>query len=394
MKNQVSGFLKMAVCSIVAACAVNAAEIISPENSKGFRKYVEPSTGVVSYILDEAFPGYNHQSLYFTQKSMTDDGRFLVFNISGNKLKNHKHLAVYDFKLDKAFRISTTGKIPYLDTANSKLYYINSNGVYCHDLVKAPKKAELITPMPKELKQLGKVMWYCTHPTLTRDRKKMFLDIRVDTKRCVQGLLELETGKFEKWGETDFYTNHGQIHPFRDDLALCAWEALAGKKINGIYPRMWLFQPGGKKRMIAPEINGYATHECWSEDGKGFYYCSKGVQYHDLDSGRQRTLVPMMAAHANISSDNSYAAFDYSVGKWYRGCAWSVGFYNIKTGKGFYFYPELAAYNTEEEPSRLHPDPHPQFVCRDKYIVSTVNLGLGRMSLSVTPVDQLIERTK
>ena len=146
--------------------------------------------------------------------------------------------------------------------------------------------------------------------------------------------------------------------------------------------------------MIAPEINGYATHECWSEDGKGFYYCSKGVQYHDLDSGRQRTLVPMMAAHANISSDNSYAAFDYSVGKWYRGCAWSVGFYNIKTGKGFYFYPELAAYNTEEEPSRLHPDPHPQFVCRDKYIISTVHLGSGRMSLSVTPVDQLIERTK
>jgi hypothetical protein len=81
MKNKVSGFLKMSVCGMVAACAVNAAEIVSPENSKGFRKYVEPSTGVVSYILDEAFPGYNHQSLYFTQKSMTDDGRFLVFNI-------------------------------------------------------------------------------------------------------------------------------------------------------------------------------------------------------------------------------------------------------------------------------------------------------------------------
>jgi hypothetical protein len=378
---------------MVAACAVNAAEIVSPENSKGFRKYVEPSTGVVSYILDEAFPGYNHQSLYFTQKSMTDDGRFLVFNISGSKLKNHKHLAVYDFKLDKAFRISSSGRIPYLDVATSKLYYINERGVCCHDLVKSPEKAELITPLPEELKKLGKVMWYCTHPTLTRDRKKMFLDIRVNTKLFVQGLLDLETGKFDKWGETDFYINHGQIHPFRDDLALCAWEGLNGRTINGVYQRLWLLEPGGKKQMIPPVINNYATHEYWTEDGKGFYYCSRGVHYHDLETGKQRTLVPMPAAHATITADNSYASFDCSVGTWYRGCAWSVGFYNMKTQKGFYFYPELAAYNTKEEQSKLHPDPHPQFVCRDKYIISTVNLGSGKMSLSITPVDQLIERT-
>ena len=227
----------MAVLCASASVALNASEIVTPENSKGFRKYVEPETKVVSYILDSAFPGYNHQSLYFTQKSMTDDGRFLVFNISGNKLKNHKHIAVYDFKLDKAFRISSSGKIPYLDVAAAKLYYINQRGVYCHDLAKDPTKAELITPLPEELKEYGYVNWYCTHPTLTRDRKKMFLDIQVSKKRYVQGLLDLETGKFDKWGETDFHINHGQIHPFRDDLALCAWEGLKGKKVNGVYPQ-------------------------------------------------------------------------------------------------------------------------------------------------------------
>ena len=384
----------MAVLCASASVALNASEIVTPENSKGFRKYVEPTTKVVSYILDSAFPGYNHQSLYFTQKSMTDDGRFLVFNISGNKLKNHKHIAVYDFKLDKAFRISSSGKIPYLDVATAKLYYINNRGVYCHDLAKDPTKAELITPLPEELKDYGYVNWYCTHPTLTRDRKKMFLDIQVSKKRYVQGLLDLETGKFDKWGETDFYINHGQIHPFRDDLALCAWEGLKGKKVNGVYPRLWLFKNDGSKTMIPPAINGYATHEYWSEDGKGFYYCSKGVHYHDLATGKQRTLVPMPAAHAVISADNSCSAFDYSVGDWYRGCAWSVGFYNLKTQKGFYFYPALEAYNTKENQSKLHPDPHPQFVCNAKYIISTVHLGSGLMSLSITPVDQLIERTQ
>lgn len=370
-----------------------ASETFSPENSKHFRKYVEPTTKVVSYILDSAFPGYNHQSLYFTQKSMTDDGRFLVFNISGNKLKNQKHIAVYDFKLDKAIHISNTGRIPYLDVKTAQLYYITKRGVIRHDLRKDPRKAKVITPIPEELKKLGDVKWYCTHPTLTRDRKKMFLDISAPKKRYIQGLLDLETGKFEKWGETDFYINHGQIHPFRNDLALCAWEALNGKTVNGIYPRLWLLEPGGKRTMIPPAITNYATHEYWSEDGRGFYYCSGGVHYHDLETGKQRTVVPMKAAHAVLSADMSFAAFDQSVGSWYRGCSWSVGFYNIKTGKGFYFYPELEAYNTKDNQSKLHPDPHPQLVCGDKYIISTVHLGSGLMSLSVTPVAQLLERT-
>jgi hypothetical protein len=101
----------------------------------------------------------------------------------------------------------------------------------------------------------------------------------------------------------------------------------------------------------------------------------------------------MPAAHAVLSADKSFAAFDQSVDTWYRGCSWSIGFYNIKTGKGFYFYPKLEAYNTKENQSKLHPDPHPQFVCNDKYIISTVNLGSGLMSLSITPVDQLLKRT-
>ncbi len=390
---KMTGFLKMALCSTVLSSALMASETFSPENSKSFHKYVEPTTGVVSYILDSAFPGHNHQSLYFTQKSMTDDGRFLVFNISGNKLKNYKHLAVYDFKLEKAIRIANTGKIPYLDVKTAQLYYVTEKGVIRHDLRENPKEAKLITPMPEEIKKLGKVNWYCTHPTLTHDRKKVFLDIYVSSARCVQGLLDLETGKFDKWGETDFYINHGQIHPFRNDLALCAWEGLKGRKVNGVYPRLWLLEPGGKRTMIPPAINNYATHEYWTEDGKGFYYCSKGVHYHDLATGKQRTVVPMPAAHAVLSADNSFAAFDQSVDTWYRGCSWSVGFYNIKTGKGFYFYPKLEAYNTIENQSKLHPDPHPQFVCNDKYIISTVNLGSGLMSLAITPVDQLLERT-
>ena len=156
---------------------------------------------------------------------------------------------------------------------------------------------------------------------------------------------------------------------------------------------MWLMEPGNKRTMI-PSVTNYATHEHWSEDGKGFYFCSRGVYYHELASGKQYQLTPMTAAHAAMTADNKYLTFDNSVGGWYRGCAWQIGFYNRKSKKGFYFYPKLEAYNTQENPSTLHPDPHPQFVCNDKYIISTVNLSNGHMDLSVTPVAQLIERTQ
>ena len=52
------------------------------KTSSLFRRHVEPSSGVVSYILDSRI-AENQQSLYFTQQSMTDDGRFIVFDVSG-----------------------------------------------------------------------------------------------------------------------------------------------------------------------------------------------------------------------------------------------------------------------------------------------------------------------
>jgi len=66
------------------------------------------------------------------------------------------------------------------------------------------------------------------------------MDARVDA-RFIQGLLDIKTGRFEKWGEESVCVNHGQINP----------------------------------------VNG----QC-------FYYCSSGAEYgvisYDLATGLQR----------------------------------------------------------------------------------------------------------
>lgn len=384
--------LKFCAFLFVLCPAVFCGKIPAVEESACFKKHVSPQTDVVSYILDVPGVAKNKQSIYFTHKSMTDDGRFLLFHGSDSNNFREKVLYVLDIKKEKVFKLTDTHMIPFLDVKTNQVYYINRDGLYRHDLNISPGKPIKLADFPADIKKLGKVRHICTHLTLTRDRKQVFLDMKIN-EYYIQGMLDIATGKFTIWGKTDFFINHGQIHPFRNDLALCAWENLRGMKVNGKYPRLWLLEPGGKRKMIPP-LAGYATHECWSEDGKGFYYCSSGVYYHDLASGKQKKIVPMPASHASMSGDNKYVTFDHIAGEqWYRGCEWRIGFYNRETGKGLYFYPFLAAYNKANEKNDMHPDPHPQFVCNGKYIISTVNLGTGNMDLSITPVDQLIKIT-
>ena len=51
-----------------------------PKTSRLFERREDPLSGVVSYWLKPGLVGFHQQSLYFTAKSMTDDGRFLVFD--------------------------------------------------------------------------------------------------------------------------------------------------------------------------------------------------------------------------------------------------------------------------------------------------------------------------
>jgi hypothetical protein len=111
--------------------------------------------------------------------------------------------------------------------------------------------------MPERFTRPGvKVSGYHTHLTLSRDRQKAFLDVRLtENGKSVneQGCLNFKTGQWEKWTDVDFCCNHGQICPTDDNLALCAWEGCWMKTVmsNGVpiqvrrpkeepYPRVWL----------------------------------------------------------------------------------------------------------------------------------------------------------
>lgn len=389
----------------------------TPETSKLFDKCVDPKSGVVSYILRPGLHSHNQQSIYFTAKSMTEDGRFLLFDtspdefevVNGKRVKVKKEKAVIDFEKDEIIAMpGIGGQIPFMDTANARVVYTTLEGVWERRLREDPRVPHLLCRFPPELIERGRhTPRYHTHLTLTSDGSGAFLDAYVNGS-FVQGMLNLKTGTFEKWGSVEFNCNHGQLNPSNDRQAMCAWEYAWEKRQwnrertellrlprpkEDVYPRLWIMEPERDYRWFPPIEDGYATHEHWDSDGRGFYWCcGSGIYHHDLASGLQERVCPIYAGHAMRTIDKRAFAFDRPDGKWWRGCAWNVNFWNYETSRHVLIHSRMEPYAKEDNASYLHPDPHPQFVCGDRYVVCTRNSS-GRMDLSVTPVAQLWEMT-
>ena len=400
--------------------------IKTPQTSALFERRVDPKSGVPFYVLKTKLLAYNQQSVYFTHKSMTDDGRFIVFWCSDDefegpgervkggkgergkaKRRKSKWLGLVDFKTDQLHSYEDCHPwIPFLDTKTDVMYYVTDDGFFRRDLLVDPAKEIKICDLPAALKAEGrKIKMICTHLTLTADRTHAFLESRVDDK-FVQGMVDLRDGSYEKWGEADIFINHGQINPVDDTLALCAfeghWKDAKGvqhdiprptkENPNVVYPRLQLLGKGWR-RMIPSKKTNYATHERWDEQGEGFYWCSGGVYYHDLATGRQTQISPV-GTHAMMSADRRYVVSDHSVNGWWRGSAWETHFWNRETGKGVKMNSFIERYTPRERPSKLHPDPHPQFVCCDRYMIWTLNSPDSHMDLAIAATDEVAAFTK
>lgn len=163
---------------------------------------------------------------------------------------------------------------------------------------------------------------------------------------------------------------------------------------EGFFPRIWFVRPDGARTLVPAREKNLASHEIWDDDGAGFSWCGGGVYHHNLATDKQECWVPdAQAVHNTVSPDKKYVVYDVFPGKWWRGCPWNVKFYNRETKRAVEVYSTRPALCPENTPSLLHPDPHPQFVCKGRYVVSTANNAYGNMELFITPVDQLVTLT-
>ncbi len=401
----------------------------TPETSSLFVRHQDPKSGVVSYLLKPGLVAETQQGWYFTNRSMTDDGRFLLFWTARNEFTHPGQernrgpngancgTGLVDFKTDTAIDLKLPRSCQYLDYKTGQMWYIRfgspddheTDAVVRRDLFVDPMKEIVECPIPRELVHgIKQFKCYSTHMTLTKNRRKAFVTCQL-ANRYEQGYINFDTGRWESWGVTPFYANHDQICPADDNLAMVAWEhcwytpdALEYQRKNHWYPRMWLVRPDGWRELQPSRLGNGATHERWADDGSGFYWCicreRYGVAYQDLATGRQEIVCPQKASHASMSSDKRYVCYDYCFpvpgNKTGSGNAFMVGFWNRDTERFATIHSFMPLIGRPGVKSVLHPHCHPSFVCGDKYVLCTYSNDDGHMDLSLTPVAQLLEKTK
>lgn len=167
----------------------------TPATSKHFEKRIDPVSGVVSYALSLGVER-NVQSLYFTAKSMTADGRFLLVDVSRNErlnnfdaqgrpLKkapaNRKHKALVDFLKDELVELpEVDGQIPFVDVKDDYMVYFRNQTFYRRDF-RAPAAETKLCDYPAEL-AAGRQECFCPdrqarHNMLSADKKYVVYDV-------------------------------------------------------------------------------------------------------------------------------------------------------------------------------------------------------------------------
>ena len=397
----------------------------TPETSRYFERFVDPESGVVSYLLKPGAIARNQQSLYYTQKAMTNDGRFLLFVVSPDETEKgyfrKQHLAVLDFLTDEVtilddFRAGTC--TPYLDVETDEMFYLDR---YSEDkgLFKRRLLFDIGTPVkvcefPEHLKKLGvRTTSLYTHLTRTADKKGFFLDCQICVKdspkkadremMSVLGVLDAGTGTFTEWYRNRYVVRHAAANPTRSDVALALepyWETLREVHDCGatkVCKRLLLLKPGSSELIIGQVPHGgkppvHVVHTEWTADGSGIYWCSyaNGVILHNIDTGKEEVIMKdNVAVHCEMSDDGRYIVFDQAASsRRFRGQSWSVGLYDRHTGNTRWIYTKSPELMTPEKPSRLHPDPHPSFAMEGRYVICSYNVRERQLSLMVTPMEQ------
>ena len=108
--------MKKLMVATLAVGSVWIAAAKSPAESRLFEKFTDPQSGAVSYILKKDAAGFNQQHMYFSTKSMTDDGRFIVVAYSADEAsgtvtnESQKAFAIIDLEKDAVIRLPSVGR--------------------------------------------------------------------------------------------------------------------------------------------------------------------------------------------------------------------------------------------------------------------------------------------
>ncbi|MBR6789694.1 MAG: hypothetical protein IKM31_02360 [Oscillospiraceae bacterium] len=374
--------------------------MIRLEDHPCFTKYTDPKSGVESYLLTEKVAGM-YQHFYFSESSVTKDGRYLWI-ICTNPPSWFKTLAVVSLDPDDPFirhfpQAGISGGCPCITPEQDGVYFPNDDSIYKVDL---SGNVTRIFQLDPDFLHYRPVCNLSTHCTVSCDGKYMILDMMAGGSYYVVRV-ELATGQWKVLNNFGRCYDHAQFCPTRPDLFLIDqdwWRDYHSGEYFCIDNRIWLMNTEGT--MFEPLIPGAfygrdgseICHDFWSEDGRLCWIDYRlGAFECDIDTRAVRHVWKRPVCHSHTSPDRSLWVGDQTPYLWSeRDC--EVLFYDRQTNK------EIAVFSALPEPpvrrGNYHMDPHPQFVCGGQYIVATATVGVETATVSITPVDKLLEKCR
>lgn len=376
--------------------------MLNLKNHTYFVGYTDPKSGVRSYILRKKIAPMQ-QHLYFTQPSITSDGKYLWIRCSYPPAQvqtmavvslDPKNPSITHFP---QAAIVHNGDYPAITPEQDGLYIPHDNTLYKLSL--DGKMTPIIT-LSKELQKDRTCETLMTHASISCDNKYIGLDMRLSDKWYI-GIGNLQTGEVKVIAKSGRCWDHFQFSPKESNLFLIDqdwWHDYHSSEFFGIQNRIWLMDTDGKRwePLIPNSVFGKdgteICHDFWSDDGHVCWSDYNSGAYECNIETRETTCVwHRPICHSHTSKDRRFWCGDQTPYTWAeRPC--QTLFFDRESGKEIEIFSSLPF--PHENRSFYHYDPHPQFVLDDKYIVSTTTVIDGEIDVAITPVEPLIKKCR
>lgn len=376
-------------------------------SSKHFRKYVNRN-GIVSYVLQTHLTKYQ-LSMYYTNPSVTDDGRYIWFWLSDSR--GNFTVALFDVEKDevrqyKKMKIASSSS--YVDVKTGEVYWVkpSSGQRFIGDFYDVLKRGPLpddkimrVAGIPHFVDDASGPRQVVTHLSPTADHSGFAFDsgnYPTNNKTYV-GVVPIDGQKPKLWAVLDRRYNHAQMHPVYNDVMLVAQDYF--KDQTGQYGapdiripidnRMWIVYADGTVNPVFPKPNNI-YHEWWDASGNYLWYidksgnrggkgvCRVAYNYKDRSFGEPELIWADALSHASSSKSGDYLVADHGYKQWEKTDSVRVSFFNMKTREEIDIVSKLSY-------SGIQNHPHPHFAMNDKIICYTFSEpGANTFALTFT----------
>ncbi len=343
----------------------------SPQESRHFTRWVDPETGVVSWLLATRVAPLQ-QTFYYVNDGWTQDGRYLWF-YCGYPPSAGKCLGVVDFQEDRVSVFPETQFLdasPAVDPATGEAYWTSDLGLYRRSPA-VDGQVERINAFPEELAKGRSPRRLATHLTFSADGASVGFDAELGTD-WMAGDFPLDGTPPRIWRRFDVCYNHGQFSPANPDLMLIAqdgWNHAATGQKHDYTHRMWLLSRDGACEPIYPQPTPLHGHEWWDPSSQKVWYINYGVGVECVDlKTRQHDLVwGGDISHAHASREGLRLVGDH-FRKDGSGLA-EVRFFDVASRKETAIVSAMPDLSTTRKLYHIHP--HPRFCVGDRFVCYT-----------------------